>query len=131
MLLVGQEGTLGTVQATGGVLSAFLLYTGGRLAARRHRLMVFSAVIILFLAGSLANTISFNAIGVLIFLARIRNRRAQICATRHCTVADAVHPGDFTDLSGSGRGGNPLHRREFCRTNFGGLNALEKEKQND
>jgi YQGE family putative transporter len=69
MLLVGQEGTLGTVQAIGGVLSAFLLYTAGRLAAPRHRLMVFSIALSLFLAGSLTNTIVFNAIGVLIFLA--------------------------------------------------------------
>ena len=69
MLLVGQEGTLGTVQAVGGILSAFLLYTAGRLAAPRHRLLVFSIALSLFLAGSLANTVLFNAIGVLVFLA--------------------------------------------------------------
>lgn len=69
MLLVGQEGTLGTVQATGGIFSAFLLYTAGRLAAPRHRLIVFSVALTLFLVGSITNTVMFNAIGVLIFLA--------------------------------------------------------------
>lgn len=69
MLLVGQEGTLGTVQAIGGIFSAFLLYTAGRLAAPRHRLLVFSLALTLFLIGSLTNTILFNAVGVLIFLA--------------------------------------------------------------
>jgi len=68
MLLVGQEGTLGAVQAIGGILSAFLLYTAGRLAAPRHRLIVFSVALSLFLAGSLTNTFLFNAIGVLVFL---------------------------------------------------------------
>ena len=69
MLLVGQEGTLGAVQAVGGVLSAFLLYTAGRLATPRHRLLVFSVALSLFLLGSIANTVLFNAIGVLVFLA--------------------------------------------------------------
>jgi YQGE family putative transporter len=69
MLLVGQEGTLGTVQAIGGTFSAFLLYTAGRLAAPRHRLIVFSIALTLFLAGSLTNAVLFNAMGVLVFLA--------------------------------------------------------------
>lgn len=69
MLLVGQEGTLGTVQAIGGIFSAFLLYTVGRLAAPRHRLIVFSVALSLFLLGSITNTVLFNAIGVLCFLA--------------------------------------------------------------
>lgn len=69
MLLVGQEGTLGTVQAIGGILSAILLYTAGRLAAPRHRLVVFSIALSLFLVGSLTNAVLFNAMGVLIFLA--------------------------------------------------------------
>ena len=47
MLLVGQEGTLGTTQAIGGVFSAGLL---------------------LFFLGAVTNTLLFNAVGVLIFI---------------------------------------------------------------
>jgi MFS transporter, YQGE family, putative transporter len=69
MLLVGQEGTLGTTQAIGGILSACLMYLAGRLAAPRHRIIVFSAGLMLFLLGALTNTVLFNAVGVLIFMA--------------------------------------------------------------
>jgi YQGE family putative transporter len=69
MLLVGQEGTLGTTQAIGGILSACLMYVAGRLAAPKHRIIVFSAGLVLFLLGALTNTLLFNAVGVLIFMA--------------------------------------------------------------
>jgi YQGE family putative transporter len=68
MLLVGQEGTLGTAQAVGGIFSAFTLYTVGRMTAPRHRRTVFAVGLTLFFVGSLVNTILFNAVGVLIFL---------------------------------------------------------------
>jgi MFS transporter, YQGE family, putative transporter len=68
MLLVGQEGTLGTTQAIGGVFSAFLMYLAGRIAAPRHRIIVFSAGLLLFFLGAVTNTLLFNAIGVLIFI---------------------------------------------------------------
>ena len=68
MLLVGKEGTLGAAQAAGGVLSACLMYTTGRLAAPRHRRIVFAAGLLLFLLGALSNTVLFNAVGVLIFM---------------------------------------------------------------
>lgn len=68
MLLVGEEGTLGTAQAIGGVLSACLMYAAGRLAAPRHRRIVFSAGLLLFFFGSVTNTLLFNAVGVLIFM---------------------------------------------------------------
>jgi MFS transporter, YQGE family, putative transporter len=68
MLLVGQEGTLGTTQAIGGVFSAFMMYLAGRLAAPKHRIFVFSAGLLLFLLGAVTNTLLFNATGVLIFI---------------------------------------------------------------
>lgn len=68
MLLVGQEGTLGTTQAIGGVLSACLMYTAGRIAAPRHRRIVFAAGLLLFFLGSVVDTLLFNAVGVLIFM---------------------------------------------------------------
>jgi YQGE family putative transporter len=68
MLLVGQEGTLGTTQAIGGVFSAFLMYTAGRMAAPRHRKIVFAAGLSLFFLGAVINALLFNAVGVLIFI---------------------------------------------------------------
>jgi len=69
MLLVGQEGTLGATQAIGGVFTACLIYTVGRIAAPRHRIIVFSAGLVLFFLGAFTNTVLFNAVGVLIFIA--------------------------------------------------------------
>ena len=69
MLLVGQEGTLGATQAIGGVFTACLMYTVGRTAAPKHRIFVFSAGLLLFFLGALTNTLLFNAVGVLIFIA--------------------------------------------------------------
>jgi len=69
MLLVGQEGTLGATQAIGGGLSAFLMYLTGRIAEPRHRLWIFSAGLLLFFLGAITNTLLFNAVGVLIFMA--------------------------------------------------------------
>lgn len=68
MMLVGQEGTLGATQAVGGIFSAFLMYTVGRIAAPQHRRIVFAAGLLLFLLGAITNTILFNAVGVLLFL---------------------------------------------------------------
>ncbi len=68
MLLVGQEGTLGATQAIGGVFSACIMYMAGRIVAPKHRIIVFSAGLLLFFLGSVVNTLLFNAVGVLIFL---------------------------------------------------------------
>ncbi len=68
MLLVGQEGTLGTTQAIGGVFSACLMYTVGRIAAPRHRNIVFAVGLGLFFLGAAVNTVLFNAAGVLVFI---------------------------------------------------------------
>jgi YQGE family putative transporter len=66
LMLVGQEGTLGVVQGTGGVLAAFLLYGVGRRAQPRHRLHVFAAGLLLFLLAGIVNAALFNALGVII-----------------------------------------------------------------
>jgi len=68
MLLVGQEGTLGATQAIGGVFSACIMYTVGRIAAPKHRIFVFSTGLLLFFLGAVINTALFNAVGVLVFL---------------------------------------------------------------
>jgi len=68
MMLVGEEGTLGATQAIGGIFSAFLMYMVGRIAAPKHRKIVFSAGLLLFLLGAVTNTLLFNAVGVLIFI---------------------------------------------------------------
>jgi YQGE family putative transporter len=68
MRLVGQEGALGTIQAVGGILSAFLLYAIGRTAKPSDRIMIFTIGLALFAAGGLANALLFNAAGVLIFM---------------------------------------------------------------
>jgi YQGE family putative transporter len=69
MRLVGQEGALGTIQAVGGILSAFLLYLIGRTTRPEHRLVIFTIGLTLFALGGLANAVLFNAAGVLIFMA--------------------------------------------------------------
>jgi YQGE family putative transporter len=68
MLLVGQEGTLGATQAVGGVFSACLMYTVGRLTAPKHRIFVFATGLVLFFLGAVVNAALFNAMGVLIFV---------------------------------------------------------------
>ena len=69
MKLVGQEGTLGTVQAAGGLVSALVLYVVGRTTGPRHRLLIFTVGLVLFAIGTVINAALFSAIGVLIFMA--------------------------------------------------------------
>jgi YQGE family putative transporter len=69
MRLVGQEGALGTIQAAGGILSAFLLYIIGRTTRPTHRIVIFTGGLILFALGGLFNATLFNAVGVILFMA--------------------------------------------------------------
>ncbi|MGC2163920.1 MAG: MFS transporter [Silvibacterium sp.] len=69
MMLVGQEGTLGLIQAAGGIASSFMLYAVGRASKPEHRVRVFAIGLFLFAAGSIVNAIMFDAKGVLIFMA--------------------------------------------------------------
>lgn len=68
MRLVGQEGALGTIQAVGGILSAFLLYWIGRTTKPADRIVIFTIGLTLFVLGGLANAVLFNAAGVLLFM---------------------------------------------------------------
>lgn len=68
MRLVGNEGSLGTVQAVSGLLTAVLLYILGRYTAPKHRIYILATGLIIFLIGSLANGIMFSATGVIVFV---------------------------------------------------------------
>ena len=68
MRLVGDEGSLGTIQSISGILTAFLLYILGRTAKPKHRLYIFSAGILVFFIGALTNQILFSALGVIVFV---------------------------------------------------------------
>jgi YQGE family putative transporter len=68
MTLVGKEGSLGTLQTVGGVLSAILLYILGRTTQPRHRIYIFATGLSLFVLGALPNALLYNKLGVLIFM---------------------------------------------------------------
>ncbi|MCF8381141.1 MAG: MFS transporter [Bacteroidales bacterium] len=68
MRLVGDEGSLGTIQSLAGVLSAIVLYFLGRLSKPEHRIYIFSVGIFIFFLGTLVNGILFSASGVIVFV---------------------------------------------------------------
>ncbi|MQY78705.1 MAG: MFS transporter [Bacteroidetes bacterium] len=68
MRLVGDEGSLGTIQSLSGVLSAIVLYLLGRISKPEHRIYIFSAGLFIFFIGTLINGILFSATGVIIFV---------------------------------------------------------------
>ncbi len=68
MRLVGDEGSLGTIQSLSGVLSAIVLYILGRVSKPQHRIYIFSAGLVIFFIGTLVNGIAFSASGVIVFV---------------------------------------------------------------
>jgi YQGE family putative transporter len=78
----GQEGALGTAQAIGGAVSAFVLYGLGRLARPGHRLGIFALGLALFALGGLLNAILFNAPGVWLYM---------ICQLAACPLLDFAY----------------------------------------
>lgn len=68
MTLVGNEGSLGTVQAISGVITAFMLYFLGRFTLPKHRIYILAAGLIIFFIGTVTNGILFSAIGVIVFV---------------------------------------------------------------
>jgi YQGE family putative transporter len=68
LTLVGNEGSLGMVQAVSGVITAFMLYFLGRLTLPKHRIYILAAGLLIFLIGTLVNGILFSAIGVIVFV---------------------------------------------------------------
>ncbi|MDH6304860.1 YQGE family putative transporter [Parabacteroides sp. PF5-5] len=68
MKIVGGEGALGTVQGIGSLITAVLMYVIGRNSKPEHRLLIYAISVLLFVAGSLINSIFFNVTSVLLFL---------------------------------------------------------------
>ncbi len=68
MRLVGNESSLGLVQAVSGVLSAIMLYLLGRLTGPKHRILILTIGLAIFLVGTLTNGILFSASGVIVFI---------------------------------------------------------------
>lgn len=68
MLLLGQEGALGTAQSIGAILAAFIMYIIGRKAKPSDRIKVFAAGLILFTLGAIFNGVLFNSTGVVLFI---------------------------------------------------------------
>lgn len=68
MRLVGNESSLGTVQAISGIVTAVMLYALGRFTSPKHRIYVLMIGLLIFLAGTLTNALLFSAAGVIVFV---------------------------------------------------------------
>lgn len=68
MRLVGNEEALGLIQGVGGLLTAILVYTLGRIAKPKHRMAIFGFGLLVFFLGTLFNAFLFSAIGVIVFV---------------------------------------------------------------
>lgn len=68
MRLVGNEGSLGTVQAVSGLVTAVMLYLLGRFTQPRHRIPILTIGLVIFLIGTVANALLFSAVGVITFV---------------------------------------------------------------
>jgi len=68
MKLVGNEGSIGSIQSIGSALSAVLLYVIGRFAAAEHRLKIFTIGLGLFVIGAFINMTFYNATAAIFFV---------------------------------------------------------------
>lgn len=68
MRLVGEEGSVGSIQSIGSLLSAVMLYVLGRLAHPKHRTGIFAAGLGLFVAGAFVNATLFNTLSAIVFV---------------------------------------------------------------
>lgn len=68
MKLVGEEGALGVMQSIGSLVTALLMYIIGRNLKPEKRLLVYVAAVLLFVIGSLVNSVFFTYYSVLFFL---------------------------------------------------------------
>jgi YQGE family putative transporter len=80
--LVGKEGSLGSLVAAGSIITAGMLYLIGRISGPRHRLLIFSAGLIIFLLAGGVNSILFSAVGVVIY---------QVCNSMSRPLLDASY----------------------------------------
>jgi MFS transporter, YQGE family, putative transporter len=68
MKLVGREGAVGSIQSTGVLFSALMLYILGRKARPKHRVKIFAAGLGLFVIGAVVNMLLYNAAGAIVFV---------------------------------------------------------------
>ncbi|WP_209319823.1 MFS transporter [Ancylomarina longa] len=68
MTLVGNENSLGTIQAISGIITAIILYLLGRFSKPEHRIYIFTVGLTLFVIGTFTNAILFSAAGVIVFM---------------------------------------------------------------
>jgi YQGE family putative transporter len=68
MRLVGDEGSLGTIQSISGIITAIMLYVLGRTTKPKHRIYIFAAGMTIFFVGALTNQLLFSALGVIVFV---------------------------------------------------------------
>ena len=68
MYLIGDEGSLGTIQAISGGFTAVILYLLGRFSKPNHRIYIFTLGLLLFVVGTMANAVMFSASGVMVFM---------------------------------------------------------------
>jgi YQGE family putative transporter len=68
MKYVGKEGSLGLIQGISGGLTAVLIYLLGRFAKPKHRIIIFAAGILIFLAGTIVIGVELSMIGVMVFV---------------------------------------------------------------
>jgi len=68
MRLVGNEGSLGIVQAVSGLVTAFMLYLLGRFTQPNHRIVILGVGLAIFLFGTFVNAWLFSAVGVITFV---------------------------------------------------------------
>jgi len=67
MTFVGNEGSLGGLVAAGSLITVGVLYLIGRFSKPKHRILVFSAGLVIFLIGGSINAFFFSAIGVVLY----------------------------------------------------------------
>ena len=68
MYFLGSEGKLGLIQGLGGLVTALLVYVLGRVSQPRHRIYILAGGIVVFLAGTVVNSLLFSAAGVIVFV---------------------------------------------------------------
>lgn len=68
MKLVGEEGSIGSIQSIGSVLSAVMLYVLGRVAAPKHRQKIFTIGLALFVLGAFVNMTLYSSLGAIFFV---------------------------------------------------------------
>lgn len=89
--LLGEENTLGTVQAVSSILSAFVVYYLAKSLGVKHRLLLLQISFLVNLIGAIGFSIFYSGFGVLIFYA------AQAIATPFLWIATSSLNYDLID----------------------------------